>query len=63
MHASPQRQREMMKSAGKYTCFEYRQEMVLLGLKRQLEDPALPEAERMCIAEKVRELERQMGMD
>ena len=52
-----------MKPAGKYTCTEYRQEMILLGLKRQLEDPELPESERMRIAEKVRELEQQMGMD
>jgi hypothetical protein len=24
-----------------YTCTEYRQEMILLGLKRQLEDPGV----------------------
>jgi hypothetical protein len=52
-----------MNSAGKYTCSEYRQEMVLLGLKRRLEDPGLPESERMHITEKIRELEQQMGMD
>ncbi len=52
-----------MKPAGKYTCMEYRQEMILLGLKRQLEDPELPEVQRMDIAEKIRELEQQMGMD
>ncbi|MBC2711617.1 MAG: hypothetical protein HGJ94_11720 [Desulfosarcina sp.] len=52
-----------MKSAGKYTCTEYRQEMILLGLKRQLEDPGLPEAEKRCIAEKISELEQQIGMD
>jgi hypothetical protein len=63
MHALPYRPGRMMRSAAKYTCFEYRQEMILLGLKRQLQDPALPEPERMRIAEKVRELERQMGMD
>ena len=42
---------------------EYRQEMILLSLKRQLEAPELPEAERIRIAEKVRELEQRMGMD
>lgn len=52
-----------MKSAGNYTCTEYRQEMILLGLKRQLEDPGLPEPEKICIAERVRKLEQQMGMD
>ena len=52
-----------MKPAGKYTCMEYRQEMILLGLKRQLQDPGLPEVQRIDIAEKILELERQMGMD
>ena len=52
-----------MAPAGTYTCAEYREEMLLLGLKRQLEDPGLPESERTRIAERVRELERQMGMD
>ncbi|BBO71703.1 hypothetical protein DSCA_56330 [Desulfosarcina alkanivorans] len=52
-----------MKPVGNYTCTEYRQEMMLLGLKRQLEDPKLPEPDRMRIAERVRELEQQMGMD
>jgi hypothetical protein len=52
-----------MKPAGKYTCTEYRQEMILLGLKRQLEDPMLPETQRVQVAEKIRELERRMGMD
>jgi hypothetical protein len=52
-----------MKSTGRYTCTEYRQEMILLGLKRQLEDPVLPDAQRVHVAEKIRELERQMEMD
>jgi hypothetical protein len=52
-----------MKPAGTYTCKEYRQEMILLGLKRQLEDPGLPETRRMHIVEEIRELKRQMGMD
>jgi hypothetical protein len=52
-----------MKHADKYTCTEYRQEMILLGLMRQLEAPGLPEAQRIHIAEKINELKRQMGMD
>lgn len=54
---------EIMNHAGKYTCRDYRQEMILLGLKRQLEDPGLPDSEKIRIARDVRELERQMGMD
>ncbi len=52
-----------MNPTGKYTCMDYREEMLLLGLKRQFEDPALPESEKRRIAEKIRELERKMGMD
>jgi len=52
-----------MKSTGRYTCTEYRQEMILLGLKRQLEDSVLTEDQRVHVAEKSRELERQRGMD
>ncbi|HSO18852.1 MAG TPA: hypothetical protein VLT88_05315 [Desulfosarcina sp.] len=51
-----------MKPATRYTCTEYRQEMMLLGLKRQLEDPELPDAQKRRIAEKVRQLELEMGM-
>ncbi|WP_372681993.1 hypothetical protein [Desulfosarcina sp.] len=52
-----------MKPTGDYTCAEYRQEMILLGLKRQLADPMLTEPQRVHVADKIRELERQMGMD
>lgn len=47
----------------KYTCAEYRQEMMLLGLMRRLEAPELPDAEREVIVEKIRRLKKQMGMD
>ena len=52
-----------MQPTGKYTCTEYRQEMILLGLKRQLADPQLSDADRARLNEKIRELEQQMGMD
>ena len=52
-----------MRPPGKYTCTKYREEMLLLGLRRQMEDPGLPETEKRRIAQKVRELEKQMGMD
>lgn len=48
---------------GKYTCTDYRQEMILLGLRRQLTDPQLTESQRKVLLEKIQELERQMGMD
>lgn len=52
-----------MPPSSKYTCTEYRQEMILLGLKRRLADPALPEAEKRQIAAQIRDLEKRMGMD
>jgi hypothetical protein len=51
-----------MNASKTYTCAEYRQEMMLLSLRRQLEDPGLPEAEKNGILKNVRELEQQMGM-
>lgn len=47
----------------KYTCSEYRQEMVLLGLKRQLADPGLNNDARQRIEEEIRKLEKEMGMN
>lgn len=52
-----------MKPAGSYTCTQYRQEMILLGLKRQLTDPDLSKAEKRLIADEIKAVERQMGMD
>jgi len=52
-----------MRSTGKYTCTEYREEMVLLGLKRRLADPDLPEKEKRVLRERVSQLEQEMGMD
>lgn len=52
-----------MKPQGKYTCTEYREEMLLLGLQRQLADPDLTEAQRARLIERIRDLEAKMGMD
>lgn len=45
-----------------YTCTEYRQEMILLGLQRQLADPRLDPRERARIEEQIRKIEKEMGM-
>jgi hypothetical protein len=52
-----------MSSAGKYTCSEYREEMILLGLKRRLAEPGLPEKEKGLLIERIGKLEQEMGMD
>jgi hypothetical protein len=52
-----------MKPTGNYTCTDYRQEMMLLGLRHRLEEPGLPKADRERILQEIKELECQMGMD
>ncbi len=47
---------------GKYTCNDYREEMILLGLQKRLNRPDLTEAERQEIIREIREVEKQMGM-
>jgi len=54
---------ENMKASGKYTCTEYREEMILLGLKRRLAESDLPETERQALLERIGQLEQEMGMD
>jgi hypothetical protein len=46
-----------------YTCREYREEMMLLGLKKRLEDNELSDEERRAIVEEIRKLESAMGLD
>ncbi len=46
-----------------YTCREYREEMVLLGLRRRLEQKDLPEEERRALRRRLQELEAEMAMD
>ncbi len=52
-----------MKSSGnKYTCNEYRTEMILLGLNNRLNQENLTEEERQNIKEEIARLETDMGM-
>jgi hypothetical protein len=46
-----------------YTCRQYRDEMILLGLRKRLSDPALTEDERQAIEKEILCLEAQMGME
>lgn len=45
-----------------YTCSEYREEMILLALRRRLENGRLNEEERHRLIKEIKELEKQMGM-
>ena len=48
---------------GKYTCNEYRQEMVLLGLKNRLSSENLSDEEKQNLVEEIKKLEAVMCMD
>jgi hypothetical protein len=46
-----------------YTCSEYRQEMVLLGLKNRLSSENLSDEEKQNLVEEIKKLEAVMCMD
>lgn len=47
----------------RYTCTDYRQEMILAGLRRQLAQSDLSPEEKERLREQIRRLEVEMGMD
>ncbi len=47
----------------RYTCNDYRQEMILAGLRKQLAAAHLSESEKKRLQEQIRQLEADMGMD
>lgn len=51
-----------MDRPNRYTCNEYRQEMILVGLKNQLQRGDLSEEERNDLTEKIHQLELEMDM-
>lgn len=50
------------KPGSPYTCGDYRQEMVLLALKKRLAEGSLSPAERKVLEKEIADLEREMGM-
>lgn len=51
-----------MDRPNRYTCNEYRQEMILVGLKKRLQHDKLSEEERSDLIEKIHQLEMEMDM-
>jgi hypothetical protein len=45
-----------------YTCADYREEMMLLGLKKRLETESLSEEEKASIQDRIARIEKSMGM-
>ena len=56
------RRTEELTASDKYTCNEYREEMMLLGLQRRLHAEDMSEEERERLKERIRDLEAAMGM-
>ncbi|MEK6193882.1 MAG: hypothetical protein N2F24_06605 [Deltaproteobacteria bacterium] len=51
-----------MSSNTQYTCNEYREEMLLLGLQRRLHAEGVSEEERERLKERIKDLEASMDM-
>jgi hypothetical protein len=52
-----------MSDKPKYTCYEYREKMMLLGLKKRLNSENLKEEEKKALLKEIEELEKKMGMN
>ncbi len=46
-----------------YGCSDYRKEMILLGLKKRLNDAGLSAVERQAIMDEIQRLESETGLD
>ncbi len=51
-----------MSEQNKYTCNEYRQEMILLALQMRLNKESLPESEKEMIQKEIQQIESAMDM-
>ena len=47
----------------KYTCADYRAEMILLGLKRRLQNEILSKQEKQDILEQIKTIEADMQLE
>jgi hypothetical protein len=45
-----------------YTCADYREEMILLSLRKRLEDPDVSEDEKPVIQARIQQLEKSLDM-
>lgn len=50
------------RKAGQYGCQEYRQEMILVGLKKRLALSNLTKQEKATLTEEIARLEKEMGL-
>lgn len=50
-------------NGSRYTCTEYRAEMILLGLMRRLQDEALESRQKEELLRQIKTIEAEMGME
>ena len=48
---------------GRYTCTDYRSEMILLGLTRRLQEEGLDSLQAEDLRRQIKDLKAEMGMD
>ncbi len=48
---------------GNYTCNDYREEMVLLGLRKRLNAPGLTKEETETLLNEIKKIEKSIGLD
>ncbi len=49
-------------SKATYTCRDYREEMILAGLRKRLQQPDLKEEERIQLIQEIKLLEKKLGL-
>ncbi|MBC8441903.1 MAG: hypothetical protein H8D87_19725 [Deltaproteobacteria bacterium] len=54
---------EKSNKGGQYTCNEYREEMILLGLQKRLSSKGLTQKEKESLLKDIAKVEKQMGID
>ncbi|MDA3789461.1 MAG: hypothetical protein PF503_13345 [Desulfobacula sp.] len=54
---------EKSNKGGQYTCNEYREEMILLGLQKRLSFKGLTQKEKESLLKESAKVEKQMGID
>lgn len=52
---------EKVKKTLKYTCNEYREEMILVSLRQRLSNQNLSEDERDALVSEIQKIEKEMG--
>jgi hypothetical protein len=46
-----------------YTCNDYREEMILVGLRKRLNRPGITKEEKEELLEEIKKIEQQMGLE